>query len=596
MGYEKLVPGTLFAGDYRVVRPLAEGGMGAVYVVEQLSTSGLRALKVMHGELSADAKSRERFDQEARLGGMIASEHVVKVIQAGVDEATSMPWLCMELLDGEDLATSLERRGALSRAEVATLFEQACHALALAHRVPIVHRDLKPENLFLSRPLGPGVPFSVKILDLGIAKLVHESRGATSTAAMGTPLWMAPEQADTAGAITPATDVWALGLIAFRALTGRHFWSAANVESASVRMVFAEVLTAPIPPASARAAELGVGALLPPGFDAWFAHCVTREPSARFAHAGEVRDALLPLLEGGRAKTGHSLELAATQPLSAGLTAPLPVPAITARTASTGASDTASTTGTEASPRRSLGPLLAGIGALGLVIATLVVTRTRLPPSTPPPTPSGPTPAADAASLRTLAANTSLGANRADCLGMLERADRLDPAGAAQVPGDVRARCEMAGGRCAEGRKRYRSFTENDPRVPRLSVDAMVRTVVSQTCPLDQLEPNERTVALQNVVQDAWGKGDADACLAAAPALIALFPTLADHNGGDEMARNTVLMTIELASTCAGKAGRCAEGRALNREYYRLAPFFAGMTPADADRGYLRTAPTCSGK
>ena len=254
----ELAPGALFARDYKVERALASGGMGAVYVVEQLSTGVRRALKIMRGELVADDKSRQRFDQEARLGALIASEHIVKVIQAGVDEASATPWLCMELLVGEDLATALARRDRMTHAETAALFEQACHALELAHRIPIVHRDLKPENLFLSQPLGPGVPFSVKILDLGIAKLIQESQGATApTASLGTPLWMAPEQTDPNGEVSPATDVWALGLIAFRVLTGRHFWRAANAAHPTLTMVLAEVLSAEIPSATERAAELG---------------------------------------------------------------------------------------------------------------------------------------------------------------------------------------------------------------------------------------------------------------------------------------------------------------------------------------------------
>ena len=89
----QLVPGTVFARDFRVVAPLAEGGMGAVYVVEQLSTGKQRALKLMHPQLVADPKSRERFAQEARVASQIESDHVVEVVGAGVDEATGTPWL-----------------------------------------------------------------------------------------------------------------------------------------------------------------------------------------------------------------------------------------------------------------------------------------------------------------------------------------------------------------------------------------------------------------------------------------------------------------------------------------------------------------------
>src|SRR5579884_198667 len=144
-----LPPGAVFARDFRIVRPLAEGGMGAVYVAEQVSTGKVRALKVMHPQLAADARSRERFTQEARVGARIASDHVVEILGAGVDEATGTPWLAMELLEGEDLATLMKRRGSFSPAEVWALLDQLGQALTAAHAAGVVHRDLKPENLFI---------------------------------------------------------------------------------------------------------------------------------------------------------------------------------------------------------------------------------------------------------------------------------------------------------------------------------------------------------------------------------------------------------------------------------------------------------------
>src|SRR5262249_55148787 len=103
-----LAEGSVFAGDYRVMRPLGDGGVCAV---EQLSTGRRRALKVMRAETVRDAASRRRFEQEARVGAAIKSDHVVEVIAAGVDDASGMPWLAMELLEGEDLAHTLARRG-----------------------------------------------------------------------------------------------------------------------------------------------------------------------------------------------------------------------------------------------------------------------------------------------------------------------------------------------------------------------------------------------------------------------------------------------------------------------------------------------------
>ncbi len=302
-------PGAIFATDFRIVRALTAGGMGAVYVAEQLSTGKNRALKVMLPALVADPALRKRFEQEARIGSLIQSEHVVEVVGAGVDQPTGLPWLAMELLEGEELARVVETRGALPIQDVLVIFEQLCHAVGAAHRVGVVHRDLKPENVFLAQAHRAGASYMVKVLDFGIAKIVAEA-STRQTAAMGSPIWMAPEQADQSP-ITPGTDVWALGLIAFYLLTGRPFWRSANDDNATVPQVLKEVLFEPIVPAGARAAELGRG--LPPSFDAWFSRCVAREPQTRFPDASHAGMALATALVGGAmpvsvlAPTGYAM-------------------------------------------------------------------------------------------------------------------------------------------------------------------------------------------------------------------------------------------------------------------------------------------------
>jgi protein-disulfide isomerase/serine/threonine protein kinase len=292
-----LSPGEIFAGDFRVVRSLAEGGMGALYVVEQLSTGNERALKLMLPQLVADEKLRQRFEQEARVGARIESDHVVQVVAAGIDVASSTPWLAMELLKGETLAARVAREGPRPPAEVREMFAQLCHALAAAHDVGVVHRDLKPDNVFLAAPRHSGVPFTLKVLDFGIAKLVAEA-STKHTAAMGSPLWMAPEQTESGREVSVATDVWALGLIAFYVLTGRVFWRGAQRESTSVVALIREIAIEPMPSASARAMEYGAAQLLPHGFDAWFARAAAREPLARFATVREAQAALGEVLEG----------------------------------------------------------------------------------------------------------------------------------------------------------------------------------------------------------------------------------------------------------------------------------------------------------
>jgi eukaryotic-like serine/threonine-protein kinase len=299
----KLEPGTIFGRDFRIVKPLREGGMGAVYIAHQISTGKQRALKVMAAELAVDPATRERFVLEARAGSRIESDHVVEVVTAGVDEETGAPFLVMELLKGEELADAAARLGPLPLGDVAEVLSQIGHALEQAHAQGIVHRDLKPENVFLATSRRRDVAFTAKILDFGIAKLVEDSRQKTGTQPLGTPLFMAPEQTDRRGRICPATDVWALGLIAFKLITGRDFWLEAD--TGSLAMLLREICVDPIPFASVRVAELAARPFEPgqvavpappPGFDAWFARAVHRDVDGRFQNAGDAVRAFAELV------------------------------------------------------------------------------------------------------------------------------------------------------------------------------------------------------------------------------------------------------------------------------------------------------------
>jgi tRNA A-37 threonylcarbamoyl transferase component Bud32 len=306
-------PGTLFAGDYRIERPLSAGGMGAVFVVRQMSTGKLRALKLMHRSLANDPESLRRFEQEARVGSRIASEHVVEVQAAGVDPATGVPFLVMELLEGESLAARLAR-GRFEVAEALPVLEQLAHALGAAHAAGVTHRDLKPENIFLGVAHRTGRTLMVKVLDFGIAKLADDERRTTS--AFGTPLWLAPEQTHR-GEITPAADVWAFGLLVFVMLVGRSFWHSVEGPNASIALLMNEILHDPIPLASTRA--FACGRPLPDGFDAWFARAVTRDPAMRYPNARAAFDALSPLLRGQLAGTVMAAPPARPKRSSAGL-------------------------------------------------------------------------------------------------------------------------------------------------------------------------------------------------------------------------------------------------------------------------------------
>ncbi len=274
---------SIFARDYQIIRKLAQGGMGAVYEARQLSTGKQRALKLMLPELVDSPGLRERFAEEARVGSRIDSEHVVEVVGAGVDDETSVPWLAMELLRGEELSKRIGRVGALSWEETLEFFGHLAHAMGAAHAANVTHRDLKPENLFIAESKSTDGRPRLKVLDFGLARVTAEAR-TSRTSRAGTPGWWAPEQTGR-GTVGPQADVWAIGLIVFHALTGRVFWRAWEEEGATDAHLLREMVHDPIPPASSRAAELGRAGTLPEGFDVWFARSLERDVTSRFANA-----------------------------------------------------------------------------------------------------------------------------------------------------------------------------------------------------------------------------------------------------------------------------------------------------------------------
>ncbi|WP_438022705.1 protein kinase domain-containing protein [Sorangium sp. So ce233] len=286
--------GTLFAGRYRVVRSLATGAMGAVYEVIHVETERRRALKVMHPHLAENPEFRARFKLEARIAARIATEHIVEVFDAGIDLDTGMPFLVMELLRGQDLSKRLRGSGRLPPEEAVAYLRQTALALDKTHAAGVVHRDLKPANLFLAESDDYEEP-RIKVLDFGIAKLVVETAlDSATTAALGTPLYMAPEQFD-GGSISRAVDIFALGMIAYTLLVGKAYWLN-DMREFQVTLAFAAVAVhGPQEPACARAAAEGVS--LPPAFDAWFAKATARAPEARFATAWAAVEALAEVFD-----------------------------------------------------------------------------------------------------------------------------------------------------------------------------------------------------------------------------------------------------------------------------------------------------------
>lgn len=284
-----LTEGTIFAGRYRVGRRLAAGAMGAVYEVVHLDTDRRRALKVMHPHLFESDEMRERFQREARIAANVESEFIVDVSDAGVDEATKMPFLVMELLRGEELGDRLKRLGRLPPDEVLTYMQQAAIALDRTHAQSIIHRDLKPANLFLTYR-DDGTP-RIKILDFGVAKVVAEgAKSAGATQILGTPLYMAPEQFQAEIRLTPRVDIHALGMMTYTLLVGEAYWTPEARRSGGVIALAMTIIRGPHEPATQRAAARGV--TLSPGFDAWFTKITAVNPADRFARATEAVRAL----------------------------------------------------------------------------------------------------------------------------------------------------------------------------------------------------------------------------------------------------------------------------------------------------------------
>lgn len=212
-------------GRYRLHGMIGEGGMGAVYCGEHLAVGRPVAVKLVHAIHARNPQIVGRLTREARATAAIASENVVQVLDAGEDPQAGL-FLVMELLTGEDLEQRLRREGRLSPEEAIRIADQAARGLGHAHARGVIHRDLKPANVFLCER--EDAPSLVKIVDFGIAKLVHDASAPICAGnftfggcVVGTPQYMSPEQAQGLEDIDLRTDVYSLGALLFEMLVGR---------------------------------------------------------------------------------------------------------------------------------------------------------------------------------------------------------------------------------------------------------------------------------------------------------------------------------------------------------------------------------------
>ncbi len=265
-----LTPGVMITSNIRLSRKLGDGGMGSVWIADHLALGNEVVIKFMSPTLARDERWTTRFRREAELAARVRHPHVVQVFDHGVSN-DGLPFIVMELLEGHDLGQEIWDRGRLLPGEVSTIVLQVAKALQRVHELGFVHRDVKPENIFLC-DLGTGEIF-IKLLDFGIAKTRRDGADSlTSTGVtMGTPYYMSPEVIVSAKHVDRKTDLWALAVVAFEALTGTRPFVGETIAAVALQLH-----------ADERPRVTKYVPSLPEDIDGWFARALSRNPDERF--------------------------------------------------------------------------------------------------------------------------------------------------------------------------------------------------------------------------------------------------------------------------------------------------------------------------
>jgi serine/threonine protein kinase len=286
-------PGDVLVGKYRVERLIGSGGMGIVLAATHLELQEMVAIKLLLPQVTQAPDAVARFLREARAAIKIHSEHVVRILDVGRLESGA-PYMVMEYLEGQDLARAVEQGGPLPLAVGVDYLLQACEALAEAHALGIVHRDLKPANLFLTQHAG-GAP-CIKVLDFGISKVGDSDRHpmgkgiggggghdiTTTTAILGTPSYMSPEQMRSTRDVDARSDIWSLGAILYAMLCGSPPYQGESTADLCAKIIRD-------PPPSLRDARADA----PEGLGYAIARCLEKAPERRFGNVAELASSLV---------------------------------------------------------------------------------------------------------------------------------------------------------------------------------------------------------------------------------------------------------------------------------------------------------------
>lgn len=271
----------------RLVRPIGSGGMGSVWLADHLALKTQVAVKFILAGRENDAEARERFSREAEAAAQVKSPHVAQIFDHGVAE-DGVPFIVMELLEGEDVSRYVQAHGRPGLREIASIISQVCRALSRAHAKGLIHRDVKPANIFMC-DVGAPERF-VKLLDFGVAKVLGDNNSQTKSGAVtGTPVYMAPEQLLGAKDLDHRADLWSVAVVAYELMTGRRPFHEETAAAIALR-----VHTRGMPSASEGMTELAPGAAS--AIDEWFNKAWAVDPKDRFESATTLSESFEALV------------------------------------------------------------------------------------------------------------------------------------------------------------------------------------------------------------------------------------------------------------------------------------------------------------